>query len=126
MKEYYSFKVLLYLFVVCFFFSCMKNGGTGYIPYLSAAFKDKSSSVNDAYIFTVAEDGAYTSTFTGVEDLNYATEYTFSGKFTNAKISFVFTSGPKTGTKYSGTISGPTNNEIITVNTPTGKIVLSR
>jgi hypothetical protein len=109
-----------------FFFSCTKNGGTGYIPYISAPFTDKSSNVNDAYIFTVAEDGAYTSTFTGVEDLNYSIQYSFSGKFTNAKISFTFTSGPKTGSKYSGIISGSGNNEIITLNTPTGKIVLSR
>lgn len=114
------------MFFVILIFSCTKGGSVSYIPYLSASFKNKASVVNDAYFFKVADDGAYTSSFTGYEDLNYSTMYPFSGNFTNDKISFVFTSGPKIGVKYSGKVSGPVNNQIITLNTPEGQIILSR
>jgi len=119
-------KTCIYMFFVTVIFSCTKGGSVSYIPYLSASFKNKAYSGNDAYFFKVAEDGAYSSSFTGEEVLDYATTYTFSGGFTNAKISFVFTSGPKKGVKYSGTVSGPVSNQIITLNTPQGQIVLSR
>jgi hypothetical protein len=125
MKKTVFLKTCLYLFIAALFSSCYKHPPS-YIPDISVPFTNKASAVNDAYIFTVENDGAYTSPFTGDEDLNYSTQYTFSGNFTNTNISFVFTSGPKTGTKYSGTISGSGNNVIITINTPTGKIVLSR
>lgn len=126
MKKTNFLKTYLYAFFVTLIFSCTKGGSVSYIPYLSASFKNKASAVNDAYFFNVAEDGAYTSSFTGYEDLNYATMYPFSGSFTNDKISFVFTSGPKNGVKYSGKVSGPVSNQIITLNTPEGQIVLSR
>ncbi len=119
-------KTSIYVFFVAVIFSCTKGGSVSYIPYLSASFKNKASSGNDAYFFKVAEDGAYTSSFTGEEDIDYSTTYKFSGNFTNAKISFVFTSGPKMGIKYSGTVSGPVSNQIITLSTPEGQIVLSR
>lgn len=126
MKKIIFFKICLYLCVAGLFFSCTKGGSVTYIPYLSASFRNKASAVNDAYFFISDIDGAYSSAFTGYEDLNYSTQYNFSGDFTNSHISFTFTSGPKTGTKYSGTISGSGNEETITLNTPEGKIVLSR
>ncbi|HAL82471.1 MAG TPA: hypothetical protein DCO83_09745 [Mucilaginibacter sp.] len=74
-------KTCIYVFFVTVIFSCTKGGSVSYIPYLSASFKNKAYSGNDAYFFKVAEDGAYSSSFTGEEVLDYATTYTFSGSF---------------------------------------------
>ena len=50
--------------------------------------------------------------------------FDFAGSFQDAKIEFTFSSGSKNGVKYTGTISRNTTNEIITLNTPTGIIIL--
>ena len=73
---------------------------------------------NDSYFFNAVEPSAFESDFNGNEALNFSTVYTFSGSYQNTKIHFKFTSGPKTGTTYSGTISGAGYNTIITLNTP--------
>ena len=125
MKPNHLLKTGLYVLILCLFFSCRKADAS-YIPDLGARWKDASATVNDTYFFNPLYPSAKVSTFTGNEDLNFSDQYTFSGDYENSKIQFTFTSGPKTGIKYSGTVSGTGNNSIITLHTPTGTIVLTR
>ena len=125
MKSNQLLKTGLYVLVLCLFFSCRKADAS-YIPDLGARWKDASATVNDTYFFNPLYPSAKVSTFTGNEDLNFSDQYTFSGDYENSKIQFTFTGGPKTGIKYSGTVSGTGNNSIITLHTPTGTIVLTR
>jgi hypothetical protein len=125
MKTNHLLKTCLYLCVAGLFFSCSK-ADSSYIPDLGARWKDASAAVNDIYFFNPLYPSAKVSTFSGNETLNFSDLYSFSGSYKNSEIQFTFTSGPKTGIKYSGTVSGTGNNSIITLNTPTGTMVLTR
>jgi len=125
MKKTHFLKTCLYLFAAVLFASCGKSVAH-YIPDLGAQWKDLASADHDVYFFNPVEPSAFKSDFNGNETLNYSTVYTFSGYYINTKIQFTFTSGPKIGTSYSGTISGAGSNTTITLDAPTGKIVLTR
>ena len=129
MKSKHFFKIYLLLFLVSLSFSCSKGSGgvSLFIPDLSQQFKNTSTTDDDVYIFNPVRTDVASSTFTGTESNNTTgDQFDFAGSFQYAEIEFTFSSGSKNGVKYTGTISRSGTNEIITLITPTGIIVLKK
>ncbi len=127
MKSKHFFKIYLLLFLVSLSFSCSKGSGGAapFIPDLSQQFKNTSTTDDDVYIFNPVRTDVASSTFTGTESNNTTgDQFDFAGSFQYAEIEFTFSSGSKNGVKYTGTINRSGTNEIITLITPTGIIVL--
>ena len=127
----YLLKILPSFFLLVLFFSCSKDGGGSgadvFIPDLSQQWRNISTADNDTYNFNPDAVNVASSNFTGIENNNTTGDQNdLAGSFQNSKIEFTFTSGPKNGIKYSGTMSGTGINQKMTLTTPSGTIILQK
>jgi hypothetical protein len=134
MKTQYFLRSCFCLFFIALSFSCGKGGSDvvdTLIPDLSAGWKNTNETTkDDEYFFVdVPDAGKASSAFNGNENSDFTGSgeiHSFSGSYTNSKISFTFNDGPKQGQKYSGTIKGTAPTATMTLTTPSGTITLQQ
>lgn len=127
MKTKNFFKIGICLFISVIFFSCGGGGGDvvdSLIPDLSANWTNTADATDEFFFPDVANPGKATSTFTGNNNFPQGEQHTFSGSYTNSKISFTFNDGPRKDQKFSGTIKGTAPTATMTLTTPSGTITL--
>lgn len=128
MKTQIFLKTCVCLFLISLSFSCGKGSGDivdTLIPDLTANWTNTADATDEFFFPDVANPGKATSTFNGNNNFQ-GEQHTFSGSYTNSKISFTFNDGPRKDQKFSGTIKGVAPNATMTLTTPSGTITLQQ